>query len=67
MKMEISKDDLYFILQKYDDGYRNDLSKTMLFLDKIFDEYHREKEISLKEIMPTESVRLDDMPIKQEN
>lgn len=43
--MEFSKDDLLIILQRYDDRYRDNLNKTILFIDKIFDSYHREKEI----------------------
>lgn len=41
--MEISKDDLYFILNMFDDRYRDDLNKTLKFVDRIFDTYHREK------------------------
>ena len=46
--MKISKDDLFLILEKYDDRYRDDLNKTLLFVDKIFDTYHREKELNIK-------------------
>jgi len=41
--MDFSKDDFLIILQRYDDRYRDDLNKTNLFVDKIFDTYHREK------------------------
>ncbi len=42
-KMELSKDDLFLILQRYNDHYRDDLNKTIRFIDKIFDEFHREE------------------------
>lgn len=43
--MELSKDDMLIILQKYDDRYRDDLNKTLLFINKIFSTYHREKQL----------------------
>lgn len=41
--MKISKDDLFMILQRYDDRYRDNLKNTIRFIDEIFDTFHREQ------------------------